>query len=1014
MIIRTGKSAAVLVIGAGVAGIQASLDLAAMGFPVVLVERSPFIGGTMSRLERVFPVRECAQCILAPKMAEVRRHKGIRLLTMSRLESLSGRAGDFTATVVREPRYIDVDLCDGCGLCVQNCPVKAEPARDARRAVYAPPPRSVPGAYLVDRRRCLHLGTRGWGERELCGICAKVCPAGAVDFDRKEEVLTFGVGAVILATGITPFDPGVLPQYGYGRLPGVLTSMEFEQMTGEAADRGEPCLSRPGDLRTVRRIAWLQCIGSRNLKIGNGYCSSICCMNTAKEATLVRERWPQTDCAVFYTDFRVWGPDQPRSFATAVGVGVRYERCRVGEVRSRGDGLDLRYVRRDGRVVEEGFDLVVLAVGLAPSRDTMQLAGKLGLGLNRWGFCQSPDADTGGRPGVYLAGACRAPQDITASVIDGSAAASRAAAGLARRRPHPPLAGTPAGRPAVSTRGDGRDRAPAAGAAVGVFVCHCGTNIAGAVAVAALGRLSAGLPDVVCVRDCRYACAEEGQTMIRESVREHGLNRVVVAACSPHLHERLFAANLEAAGLNASLLEMANIREQCSWVHRGPEATAKAGALVRRAVAGARLHTPLPAVTVKVQPAALVVGGGAAGLAAALDLAGHGIAVHLVEKSGRLGGLALASGTLPGDGDWREYVAGLAGAAGSHPLITVYRSSGLRSVAGRTGDFTAVVETAGGRTEDVRFGAAVIAAGGREGAPREYLLGVSPRVLTVTELGRALAEDGLPGAGSCVFILCAGSRTEDIPYCSMVCCSQALDAAFALMARRPGVRVTVLYRDMRTSSFREEKYRAARAAGMVFIQYTALEGPLVEESGGRLCVGVREPILDVRLRLDADLVVLAPPVLPPADADGLARLFRVPLNQDGFFQEVHGKLVPVDLPVDGVYAAGLATGPKFTGESIAQGRAAAARAMKILARGTWVTAHATARVEDGLCAGCRVCALVCPYGAVRLDGARGVAVVEEFLCKGCGLCAAACPAGACTVANAGREQVLAEIAALCG
>ena len=1000
-----------LVVGGGVAGIQASLDLAEAGFPVVLIERSLAIGGTMARVERIFPARECSMCLLSPKMVELKRHANIRLITMGRLNSLDGRPGNFTATVLREPVYVDAERCNNCGICAANCPVQAQPDHHGayRRAVYGTLAGALPGAYVIDARRCLHLsagsGFSGPGPR--CGICAKICPVQAIDFGREQEVHILEAGAAILATGFEHFEPAVLNQYHWGEYPGVLTSLEFEHLTAGAP---EGPLRRPGDQREVKRIAWIQCVGSRNEKTGYGYCSAVCCLNTAKEATLVRESWPRTECAVFYTDLRACGPDSERAFGAALEAGVRYERCRVGEVTALPGELQLRYVRSDSRVVAEAFDLVVLAVGLRPSRETMHLASMLGLGMNRWGFCagQGPDL-TAGRPGIYLAGGCRGPQDIAGSVTEGSAAAGQVAVFLSGVRP----------RPVVSSRRDAERDGRGQPVQVGVFVCHCGSNIGGVVDVPAVTAQAAGLDEVVTARELRFACSEEGQALIRQATVDHGLNRVVVAACTPRYHERVFAANLQAAGLNPSLLEMANIREHCSWVHRQdrPRATAKASAIVRRAVAKARLLTPLPVITVKVQSAALVIGGGAAGLTAALDLADQGVAVHLVEKSGRLGGRALEPGTCSGDDGLRQYVAGLAARVENHPAVKVYRPAVLRAVSGRPGDFAATVAMAGGETADIRYGVAIIAAGGREAVPGDHLYGAHPRVMTLTELSRALAggDERIGAAETFAFILCAGSRRADqIPYCSMVCCSRSLDAAFAVRALKPGARILVLYRDMRTASFREEKYRRARAEGMLFIPYTAGAGPRVETAGESLRVSVREPILDVHLLLDVDVLILAPPVLPPAEAPELARLFKVPLNQDGFFQEVHGKLLPVDLPVDGVYVAGSAHGPRFTEDSITEGRAAAARAMKVLGRDTWRVVDAGARIREDLCSGCGMCVPLCPFDAISLDGAKRVAVIEELQCKGCGICAAACPQHACLVTNCTPEQVLAEIEALFG
>lgn len=1003
ILIPSGKSPSVLVIGGGVAGIQASLDLAQAGFSVVLIERSPLLGGTMARLEKIFPARECSLCLLSPKMVELKRQANIRVITMATLDKLAGTPGNFIATVQSDPVYVDANLCNGCGLCAANCPVPSilDQYGSHSRAVWAPPPGALPGAYVINAGRCLHLGEGAnvFGPGLRCGVCAKICPVAAVDFGRRREIHVLEVGAVILTTGFEHFDPEELAQYHWGELPGVLTGLEFEQLMVSAADDS---LRWPGDQRKVRRIAWIQCVGSRNEKIGSGYCSAVCCLNSAKEATMVRERWPETECSVFYTDLRACGPDSEQAFAAAREAGVRYERCRIGEVSSA--DLRLRYVRSDLEVAEEAFDLVVLAVGLRASRETMQLAEKLGLTMNRWGFCE--EQGISGRPGIYPAGGCCGPADIAASVTGGSAAAAAAAVFLSGVRPPPAVFA-----PDVAVRG-----LPDEPARVGVFVCHCGSNIGGVVDVAAVTAQAGDLEAVVYARDLRYACSEEGQEIIRKATEDLNLNRVVVAACTPLYHERVFAANLQMTGLNPSLLEMANIREHCSWVHRTdrPGATAKASAIVRRAVARAKLLEPLPIVEVKVQKRALVIGGGAAGLSAALDLAGQGIPVYLVEKGERLGGRAMEPGICPVG--VQKDVAGLVERVERHSCVEVYSAAVLRSVSGHTGDFTAVLDLAGGGEVTLSYGVAVIAAGGREADPADYLYGRHKRVVTVSQAAGALERGSirLQAGSSIALILCAGSRDAQIPYCSMVCCQQALELVQAILGKLPGVRIFVFYRDIRTPSFSEEVYRRTRAAGVVFIPYNPDEAPLVEANGKSLRVSAREPYLDADLLLDVEWLILAPPVIPAVDAGELAGLFKTPLNRDGFFQAAHGKLLPVDLAIEGVFVAGSVHGPRSTAESITEGRAAAARAMRVLSRDTWRMVEASAYIREDLCSGCGVCLPLCPFKAISFDAAKRVAVIEPWRCKGCGVCAAACPQRACLLPNWTQEQVLAEIAALCG
>lgn len=1017
------KVGAVMVVGGGVAGIQAALDLAETGYYVYLVERTPAIGGVMSQLDKTFPTNDCSMCILSPKLVECARHRNIELITNARVAGFSGEAGRYTVTLHLEPRYVDAGKCVGCGVCAEKCPVKVPNAfnegLDKRKAIYTKYAQAVPSTYAIDREHCTFL-VKGPGKdgRDRCKLCERFCPGGAVDFGQSQEQREIVVGSVILAPGFERYNPGELGFYGYGAYPNVLTSLEFERVLSASGPyRGH--LVRPEDGKTPERIAWIQCVGSRDTaNSGNGYCSSVCCAYALKEAIVAKEHsHTPLETTIFYMDMRTFGKDFERYLERAQGeYGVRLVRSRIYAVTETGDGghnLSLRYATEDGTIQEEEYDLVVLSVGLRPAAGARELAGILGIDVNQYGFCRTSGLEqvNTSREGIYVCGAFYGPQDIPQTVTQASAAAAAAASFLA------PARGTLVKEQGYPSQRDVANEPPR----LGVFVCHCGINIGGVVDVPAVRDYAASLPGVVLAEECLYACSQDNQEKIREKIAQYGLNRLVVASCTPRTHETLFRQTMREAGLNPYLFEMANIREHCAWVHmkEGGAATDKARMLVGRAVARARLLEPLSEIRLDLNREALVVGGGVAGMVAALELARQGYSAHLVEKSGALGGLARGiTHTLEGL-NVNAYLAELEEEVLTHPLIEVYLNSRVQEVAGYVGNFTTTV-VSGEQTGEIKHGIAVIAVGGGEYRPGEYLYGDDRRVMTALELERAMAEDsGVPaGMKTVVMIQCVGSRENARPYCSRVCCSEAVKNALRLKELKPDLNIYVLYRDMRTYGFKEDYFQQARTRGVLFIRYDRENKPVVErvnpDGGGALRVRFYDPILERTLAVDADLVVLAAAITPPEDGSHLARCFKVPRNEDGFFLEAHMKLRPVDFTTDGIFLCGLAHGPKFIDETIAQARAAAARAATVLTRETLVAGGVTSVIDQGRCAGCRVCVDLCPYQAISFDDEMGVARINEVLCKGCGICSAACPSRACSTRHFKDEYIFAEIEALLG
>lgn len=990
-----GKVGAVLVVGAGVAGLQATLDLARAGFKVYLAEAGPAVGGRMPALGRVFPTNECSLCTLSPQLAAVARHPNVKTITQARLVNLEGEAGRFRATLAVTPRGVDHVRCKVCGACSAVCPVSVPDQFNAglsrRKAIYQPYPQAQPAAYVIDRAAC-----------NDCGRCVEVCTAHAVDLERDEdERMTLEVGAVILSPGLAPFDPSTLGYLGYGRYRNVITSVTFERILSSGGPSGGR-LVRPSDGRAPERIAWLQCIGSRNPAIGRGYCSAVCCMAAVKAAVSAREQAVgPLETVIFYRDLRAYGKGHERYLARARSAGVRFVRAGVGGLDEDDEGrLVIRYATEDGTVRRERFDLVVLSVGQEAACGYRELARAAGVAVDEFGFCVTSDVagNCTSRPGVFVAGSFAGPRDIPDSVTGGSAAASQVMAFLAGSR------GTLVERPVTPPERDVTEQEPR----IGVVVCRCGTNIAGTVDVARVAAAARGLPGVIWVREQIHACAADGQAVLRRAIERHGLNRVVIAACSPRTHGLLFGSVVREAGLNRYLVEMANIRDHCAWVHSDApeEATAKACALVRGAVAKARALEPVADVSVRLIPAALVVGGGVAGLEAAFGLAEQGFEVHLVDRASTLGGRAAALRYEPEGRDLRGYVAGLIGRVMEHPLIHVHLERTVSQVQGHVGRFVSVLDDG----QEIRHGVAVLATGAAEGGTDEYLHGQHPAVYTQGAFEAAL--DALDTVATAVFIQCVGSRREGArrPYCSRMCCARTLALALATLDRHPEARVYVLYRDLTVYGRVEEVYREARRRGVVFVRYSLDDPPVAADSGKKVAVRIRDAVLGNKLEILSDVLVLATGLEPAPGNRDIARLFKVPVDDHGFFLEAQPMLRPVDFAAEGLFLCGDAQAPKALHESAAQGRAAAARAGALLGAGSMEARGVYAVVDPESCAACLNCVRVCPYNVPVLEGRT--ARIEPVACQGCGICVAGCPNQAISLTGYNRGQLTALLGAL--
>jgi len=866
---------------------------------------------------------------------------------------------------------------------------------------------AVPLVTYIDPETCLYL------KEKKCLICEGVCENKAIDFSQKPEKVEVNIGAIILASGFEPFDPKVRGDYGYGTMDNVVTSLDFERLLSSTGpNEGE--ILRVSDKKHPQRIAWIQCVGSRRVTPGdNSYCSAVCCTYTQKQVLLTKDHYTDVECTIFHNDIRSYGKDFETYYQRAVNLpGVRFIRSYVsiGKEIPETKNVTLKYATADDGVKEEEFDLVVLSIGLNPPADYEDLANKYGIELNSHNFCKTDPVNPieTSRPGIYVSGAFQGPIDIPESVITASGASSQCGQfldyrrnKLTKERIYPP-------EKDVSEEE----------ARVGVFVCHCGANIGRVVDVPSTVEYALTLPNVVYAQEQLFSCATNSAREITDMIQEKGLNRVVVAACSPRTLEPLFRDTLREAGINQYFYDMANIREHCSWVHskEKEEATEKAQDIIRMSAARACHLEPLQEIDLPVNKTALVVGGGIAGMTCALSIANQGHEVYLLEKDTDLGGMARRLHyTLEGL-DVQAYLRELVRKIYKNPSIHIYTDAIITEATGYVGNFVTRVKS-GRRETKIKHGAAVIAIGADEYKPTEYLYGEDDRVITHLELEEQIAkgEERLIKSKTLVMIQCVGCRNEERNYCARVCCSQAVKNALKLKEINPKMDIYILFRDMRTYGFREDYYREASAKDVKFILYKPDDKPQVEavEEGGRpvLRITVTDPVLGKKLAIDTDTLALAAAVIPPAGNREISELFKVTLGPDDFFKEAHVKLKPVDFATEGVFLCGTAHYPKHISEAINQAYGAAGRALTLLSHDIVTVSGSVCDVDEKKCMGCGACISACIYGAIEFRKTRQgkKAVVNPVLCKGDGLCNSKCPTGAIFLKHFTDEELLSQI-----
>lgn len=933
------------------------------------------------------------------------RYSNIKIIANARIESLKGQAGNYNVTVLKRPRYVDENICTACGTCVSYCPVEMPDSYNEKlvnnKCLYIPYPQAVPASYVIDHEHCL------FHTKNECRQCEQACKdLKAINLNQQEEYIEIQVGSIILAIGFDEFDARRKKDYGYGEYPNVITSIELERMLS-ASGPFVGKITRLSDRKHPKKIAFLQCVGSRDVET-NSYCSSVCCTYAVKEAMVAKEHDPDVDITIFYMDIRTQGKGFESFYERAkTKFGIKFVRSRLSSLERihESENLLFKFVTEDGKHHTEEFDMAVLSVGLEPSRTAKELADTLGVNLNKEGFCQTNEFTPicTNREGIFVAGAFQSPKDIPESVIQASGSVALASGFLSEVRGT--LVEQKENVPEIDLAGEDPR--------IGVFVCHCGVNIAGVADVVEIREYAQTLPNVVHAEQTLYACSKDNQEKIKQIIKEHKLNRVVVAACTPRTHEPLFQETIREAGLNRCLFEMANIRDHCSWVHANEPriATEKAKDLLRMGVAKARLLSPLKEESVPAIPRGLVIGGGLSGMIAALSLADQGLECVLLEKNKLLGGNLRGIYYTLSDNDPQKLLRDTIEKVTGHPKIKVFTSAVIKEVTGYIGNFITTISV-GEEEQKISHGVIIVATGAYEYEPKEYLYGENERVITQHSLEEKLAlrNFNYDELKDVVMIQCVGSRTKERPYCSKICCSQAIKNALKIKSKKPNSNVYILYKDIRSYGFREEYYRKARNEGVIFIRYDDNSLPIVKEENGELRVEIFDPIIGENILISPSLLVLSTGVVP-GDNESISKLLKVPLNFEGFFLEAHVKLRPVDFPTDGIFVAGLAHSPKPIDETIVQALAAAARAAIPLTRGYVMVEPVVSIVEPEKCFGCGICEYLCPYGSIKVTSVEGEDKAQSISasCKGCGVCASKCPRQAITMGRFTNEQIIAQI-----
>jgi len=1020
----------ILVIGGGIAGIQAALDAANQGFKVYLVEKTPSIGGSMARLDKTFPTNDCSICIEAPKMVEVLRHPNIELLTYHEVQEVSGSVGNFKVTLIKKPRYVIEDKCSGCGKCSEVCPVIVPNEFDLgvgqRKAIYLPFPQAVPMVYTLDPLCQNGTYYKKLGYNACVGTCTiecvvcRSCPIAkcisacheegrdAIQLWQRPKKRIIEVGSIIVATGFEIFDPESITEYGYGVYKNVMLTLQYERLLN-ASGPTNGIILRPTDRKHPRRIAWIQCVGSRDEKKGVPYCCRIGCMYATKQAIITKEHDPSIETYIFYIDLKPYGKRFEDYVKRAKELGVKYVRGRVGRIIEDPNTKDLilRYEDTEsGDIGELKVDMVNLTTAILPSMENKELAEKLGIELDEHGFFKVKDlasrVETNIR-GIYVAGCCIEPMDIPEAVSTASASVGKAVADIFEARNKEVKMVELPPEKEVSPTDEPR---------IGVFVCDCGSNIRRVVNVPEVVEYVKALTDVVWAEEGKYLCSADFQDRIKKCIREQNLNRVVVACCTPRTHEPLFRDALREAGLNPYLLEFVNIREHCSWVHmhNPEEATEKAKDLVRMGVAKARLLQPEVEFELPVGKDCLVIGGGIAGMNAAVALAEMGFKVLLVEKTEELGGLLRKMQSLfPYDKPAEEIIDQLIQKIKRNKNIITYTGAKIKGIEGYIGNYKVLISNSNGLDEEFKVSTIIVATGIKEIEPNgQYGYGNDRRIITQLQLEDLLKNGKLPNLRNIVIINCVGSREGGTP-CCRIGCGVSIKNAKRIKELYPEAEVYILYKDLMIFNSDEIAYYkdVIEKFGITLIRYTEFNKPKVQINDKHLKVNVYDSMLRKEIELVPDLLVLTVALEGSEEAEEIRKLLRVPVGTAGFYEEAHVKLRPLEFAAEGIYLCGGAHSPQTVKEALTQAIGAACKASIPMSRGYVKSEGITAYIDPSKCVKCGICAKTCPYNAIALE--NDVYKVIPALCKSCGTCSAECAKEAITMRHFTDEQIFAQI-----
>ncbi len=982
-----------LIIGAGLAGMECALDLADAGYKVYLVENKSSIGGKYAQIYKIFPYDECGACILTPKMNQVGKHPNIENITLAEIKGVKGSLGNFEVTILKHPRYVDEDKCTGCGKCIETCPVEVSNEYDLglskRKAIYLDFAQQIPFVVTIDKDNCID-----------CRMCVQRCKAEAIDHDMKEKEIILQVGAIIISTGFEEFDPSIKEEYGFKRYKNVITSLMYERMTHPA---GLDNISRLSDGRKPRRVVFVNCVGARDESIGNLYCNKVCCMFSMKNARNLRLHEPDAEIIICYIDIRAAGKLFERYYrSTLEQYGIKFIRGRVSEILEDPNTKDLTVRLEDTEGAEpislENVDYVILNCSFVPSEGTKKMAEFFNLELGSDGFIQDFHSNIGAIetkiPGVYVIGTAHGPKDGTDVIAESKAAASACTADL------PPLSRD------LKEKIIEKKEIDESKLRVGVFVCHCGGIISHTVDVKELVEKLKEDPDIEFVQDYIFMCSSPGQDLIRESIKKYNLNRIIVASCSPLIHEPTFRGCVESTGLSRFYFEgPINIREQCAMVHKDyPEdATTKALALIKGGVARVSRLREVPIEKLDVKKSVLILGGGASGITAGIDLAKKGLTVYIIEKEEEIGGrLNKLYKLFPHKDDAQEILKELKTKIKLYKNIIIHTSSRITNFSGRIGDYNVKINK-NGKEIELNVGSIIVSIGTKVYTPEigEYCFGETKNVITSLDLEEMLKNDSLKDPVSIAFIQCVGSRAypgeKGHIHCSRVCCNSAIKNAEIIKEKFPNSNVFILYKEFLRvyGRFMEEKYIDTQMKGVNFIRWLKDKPPQVEvdSKSNKIMISVYDSLLQDEIKITADYLVLSVGQESPEDLDNLCNILGITKSIDGFVEEMHIKFRPVETKVPGIYSS--SSFPKDIADSIALARGAASK-VAIQQKGIELELT-TAEVDESVCVGCGLCEAVCPYEAIKMVAIKPgkiISVTDTIKCQGCGTCVASCPIGA--------------------